>query len=372
VQFIALQIASRSRFYYNPRAILKSVTAYARRPAVLEKDSMSVIPKSLQSLIHEAKAGWEVSDSIEGEQTDSVIEAAYEFVDDLSRGVYSQELYLNCVADDCEEVADWNGAKDACHQIIELRDFSHLDRWRAHARLGDLHALLEENDSAIEHYHTATAEAKNDDSEVLCRCSLSQEAWQLVWSARFEEARSLARNGLSIKSDVDDELGTARLLLVLAVCDLSERRTRKSNKMIQEAWRRLEDLEYRLEQLELMQDATGVHRTYCTWWSVKAEYLRVRGDVRGEFHALSHAVEKARYIANPLQMPGPFADARVVRTLLALADALRRDNLSEEAIAHLNEADEIMSRRGLPAAVKSPSLVLARPILKRSRFFWWW
>ena len=336
---------------------------------------MSTLPRSLQALIREAreiKAREDLREANE-ETDDDAIASADDFLDGLSRGEYSQDLFFDCLADDCEEDADWEGAKAACGQILALPEVTDFNRWKAHNRLGALHAFLGEVQPALEHYRAAAEAAKRQDSNALFRTSLSYEAWLLIWSDRIQEARELAGLGLKTinpEMDFSDGLGAAEMHLILSACDLKEGRLRKTKKSLEEVWQLLDETEACLEDYG-MKDAAGVVSARGTWWNLQAEYFRAKGDTDGELRALHESLEKARFFTAPSKFPGPHTDAHVVRILLTIADALQRADRSAEATAYSDEADAIIRRGRLPENVRRPHRALAPPKSKRSFFSWW-
>jgi len=334
---------------------------------------MTALPRSLQTLFVDAKNARAQQETPEAPgEYDYVLQAVDDFVDGLCRGEYTKELYWECIATDCEEDGDWDSAKAAYHNILDLEGDSRFHRWKVFNSLAQLHALLGEDDLAQKYFKAATKESKDDNSDVLCRQSLSQESWHLIRLGRIQPALILAREGLSTKTDDVADLMTAKLLTSLAMCFLAKGRHRKTYQLIQQAWQHLEVLRGSLDDAGVMQDATGVHGTYCTWWRVQAEYLRMMGDSIGELHALENSLDKARYVAIPSQLPGPFADARVMQTLLAITDALQRTGRADEASVHLAEADAIQRFRKLPVSARSASLVSSRPDLRTPRLKWWY
>ena len=317
---------------------------------------MLAIPKSLQSLIREARriksAQSENSPNDPGE-----LGTVDDFLEGLCREEYSRELYLICLADDCEELGDWEGAEDAYREIIGLDESSSYDRFRAYSRIGSLSSLVGRSEAALENFQFATAEARSDESKALVSLALSQEAWQLMSLGEYSQAEKLASKGLEFSEEVEDILGKVKLLTVLAVCELAKSRMQRFQERSEEAWQELEALRAICEEHGVFQDAAGIHTAFCTWWRVQAEYQRVNGNREDEISALTNSLDKARYVASQSQVEGPRADAIVARTLLSLAASLRLAERSEEAITHTQEADEIALRRKLPGVTALSNLV---------------
>ena len=190
---------------------------------------MTALPRSLQSLIADAQRSQLQRETTEApeEEYDWINESIDEFFDGLCRGEYTEDLYWECVTDDCEEDGDWDGAKAACQKIIELEDDSIFVRCKAYSRLAGLHALLGEENFALENYHAATLESKNDDCDVFHRLCLYRESWQLIRMARFRAASVLAREGLSMREDDFADFIQAELLTALAMCYLAKGRINK-------------------------------------------------------------------------------------------------------------------------------------------------
>ena len=338
---------------------------------------MTTLPRALQSLIADAqrvRAQPEThdADDLDDEFSESLL-AADKFVDELSRGEYSQELYWECVATDCEEEGDWERAKAAYQKVVDLVADSGFDRWKAYDDLARLHALLGEDGLALQDFHAASCALKGEPADVLYRFALLKEAWHLVAMERFSSALALARKGHSTKSrDSDDPMDDAALPTVIAACYLAQGRTNKARKFLRRAWQRLESLRAELEAVYGIEDATCVHSAYGTWWSVQAEYLRVQEDHGAELSALENSLAQARLVARHWDEACPYRSAAVMRLLLVIADALERSQRGDEASAYVAEADEIFHRRRLPSSARrSVSLLPSRSGSRKPRLWRW-
>ena len=324
---------------------------------------MSELPRSLQSMIEEAKRANETTcledeaqvcfdDSECDEFSQQMNQALDQFLSELSRGIYSQELYLSCVADDCEEDGDWEGAKSACREIIRLEEAAPWEIQRAHSRLGSIHFLLGEDESALKEYQLASSNARDDDSQVLLSNSTMQESWQLLLMGRCERAAALARDRLSVESNPDDEmvfdeLGVASLNLILAACKIAMKRMLQAQEFLQVSRLHLENVSSALADCDALEEAAGIHACYCGWHRVQAEYSRHEDDVPGQVKALQMALGKARHIACLEHVAGPHWDALVMRVHLSLADTLREVD-REESAEHRAQALQIQKKCKLP------------------------
>lgn len=308
----------------------------------------TAIPRSLQALIDCARAS-NASGAVDEIDWDPELEASLkEHTEQLSRGEYSAVLYWECVADDCEEDSDWRGAKAALLKVIAEEGADHLDRWKAHDRLGRLHSLLGEGADAADHYRAAARESELADSDVLTRITFANESRSLVRLGRLREARHLVRKGFTVDCLVDDQLSDAHLEMCLALCYHAERRPRRAFRHLRHARQLLDAIKESLEESDAYADASGVHAIERLWWSLDAECCRVLGEPEREIEARRRVLDLSRWIASETQWPGPKSDAGVARALLALADALRHAERAHEAESLSIEAGQIAECCRLP------------------------
>lgn len=311
------------------------------------------LPQSLQSLIAEAKAAIENWDPGEDDD-DEVLQGARQWMVRLSHGEFDEELYLRCVADDCEESGDWEGAKIACQRVLE-RCNHEADHWLAYTRLASLQRLLGEDDAALASYALATGTAQAF-SVIAWRGAVVHEALQQFRMDRIGAAHKLIKRGLaSFDNTFADELGQAKLLIVAAYCQLAWSKTRAGQKSLQQAW---DFLERTRETLEANY-ALGVRATYGWWWRIEAVRRRLERDNDSELEALTRALEEANYCAGPSGWPRYDFDLVLMHTLLELAAAYDRHGKLAESAASRSQADEIRIRRHFPDSANAPPFPIA-------------
>jgi hypothetical protein len=318
---------------------------------------MNAIPRSLQALIDEAResiasGGRRCSAEELSELPAEVLEALESWDEsdrELSEGKYSQELYWRCVAQDCEEDCDWVGAEKAYLEIVSDPECHAGERWHAHRNLSGLLWLLGRREEACGHASAATEAAFAFESEVAYRTAIRVEAWRLVELGRIDEARRLARKGRVIKQTVKDHLGVACLLVVMAACDVRQHR------LFRACWKL--GRASRLLRWSKPDVPAGIALGQCCWWCVEADRRRASRDSAGEIEALRESVAIARRLTEDPVQSHVYSAARLMRALLATADALQRSNLPDEAALLLDEAHAIHQRWKLPAAALQPRFV---------------
>jgi tetratricopeptide (TPR) repeat protein len=325
------------------------------------------LPKSLQSLIGDAKAAIADWGSTEDADDPELMQFMRDWTERLSRGEFEDYLYWECVAEDCEELGDWEGAKAAYSNIL---DGPSIHYWKALSTLGSLQHMLGEHDAALKSFASA-AKSELPKGSVLWRHTIVKQAWQLLLMARVRQAQRLTRSGLStLPRCSDDYLGQAKLYIAAAACHLASNKTEAAQKALSQAWELLESLRATLEVHDQMHDALGVHYTYGVWWRVEATRRRLSGEGGQEIAALECAVEKARFCAGPSGWPRWDFDLELMRTLVELTAAFERQGRTQEAAATRAEAEALRIRRHFPETACIRWLQTFPPTAPRTSRMW--
>jgi tetratricopeptide (TPR) repeat protein len=311
------------------------------------------LPKNLRSLIADAKAAverWE-DDADEPETDDEILNASKEWTVRLSQGEYEADLYWKCVAEDCEEAGNWDGAKAAYRKLLSLNPDSFTQAF-AYSSLASLCSILGEHKQALVYHHAASASERNKISNILYRRYLVDEASQLLRMGRIRAARRLASRGLAtIEIGNEDNLNLVLLKMIVAHCQLKQRESIKAGELLSEAWSILEALRATSEQWGT-EIGCGVHSAYSRWWRLEAQRRQFAGQAEAEIEAWQNSLDHVRRGAVGWDRIG--WDISIVRALELLADAYERNGRINECVEARTEAGKIRDRWHLPANDKSP------------------
>ncbi len=314
---------------------------------------MGELPKSLQAMIASCREAIENWDHDEGAD-DSSTQFMQEWTLRLSRGEFDDRLYWECVADDCEEAGDWQDAVSAYRKILDMPELHGMEYSKAHSAIGAIQSLFGDNESALESYHLAVPKSE-DDSRILWRCYAIKEISQLLRMGRVREARKLIDQGLATSdSNSVDHLGTARLLIESAKCDLACNNHAIAAQSLQNAWQWLDALAQSFVNEELLRQATGIQFAYVIWWLTEAKRRQVVDEGESEIDALQHAIEKARLCFDSGGWRAPWHDLTLMNLLLRVADAYERHGMAASAATPRQEAEEIFIKRKFPESAKWP------------------
>src|SRR3954451_14394829 len=162
--------------------------------AVTMESPVDELPKSLQRMIADcqnAVANWGTEEDAE----DPGMKAGNEWALRLRRGEFEKDLYWDCVADDCEEAGDWQGALSACRKILDLPGLPEMDYAKALGSIAAIQSLLGDESDALASDHRATASLR-DDTRILSRCFIAREISQLIRMGNTRRPRKLIWRGL--------------------------------------------------------------------------------------------------------------------------------------------------------------------------------
>lgn len=235
--------------------------------------------------------------------------------------------------------------------------------------MGAIYSLLGNDSAALTSYRLASAKSE-DDSRILWRYYIAQEALQLLHMGHIRHARKLIRRGLvSGKDEFVDYLGTARLLIASAHHDMAIRKLANAARSLRIAWEWLDALvQWYGDVSESLRTATGIHFAYAMWWAAEAKRrcMAEKGD--SEIEAFNHAIAKVRLCFDPGGYHRPWHEFALMKLLLHIADAYDRHGKASEAATSRAEAEEIFVRRRFPDAAKKIELVPQKS--KLSPFLW--
>lgn len=113
----------------------------------------SELPKSLQAMIADAKtaiANWDPNEDAD----DHILQGVRDWTLRLSQGEYDDNMYWECVAEDCEENGDWEGAITAYRRILDPQP-SGFDHWKACLDIAFIYNLLGDSKAALRYYQRA-------------------------------------------------------------------------------------------------------------------------------------------------------------------------------------------------------------------------
>lgn len=332
---------------------------------------MNGAPKSLQAMIADAQqalASWD--DDPEDADDEGCLAAAKEWTARLGRGEYDQKLYWECVAEDCEAEANWEGAKQAYQRVIELEASGEGGFLSAHSDLAGLHFLLGDRRQALKHARLSRKLLSGRLESIVLRCAIVREVWLLLQMGWTVAARRLVTRGLnSFDDESNDCLGYATLQTLWAACDVAERRPADANESLQIAWSYLESLRQSFDAEGLAETASGLQGAIAMWHRVEAERRRLSGDAEGEVEAWQKALACSRLAATGWNRVS--WDAAVMRALYTLSDAQRRVGRFNDAAATHAEAEEIRNRWQLPV-VEAPRLGGDTPAYGAGTPVWRW
>jgi tetratricopeptide (TPR) repeat protein len=306
-------------------------------------------------MIAEAKiaiARWHENADEADEESRDALDTVKEWTIRLSNGEFDETLYWKCAAQDCEEAGDWDGAKAAYQRVIKVNHNS-FDQSLGYSSLASLCSILGEDKQALTYYRAASAKELNQVGNIIYRRFLVNKALQLLRMDRIRAARKLATRGLAtIETASDDYLNLALLKMVVAQCQLEQRKTVATEDFLTEAWPLLESMREAFEQSGT-EFGSGVHSAYCTWWRLEAKRLQITGQKEAELTAWQNSLSHARRGA--VGWDRIDWDLAVARTLELLAEAYKRNNRMTESTDALAEAKQIRDRWHLPAIETAPS-----------------
>jgi tetratricopeptide (TPR) repeat protein len=316
------------------------------------------LPKSLQKMIADCQnaiANWDSEDDTDDPVLRSMLESTREWTLRLSRGEFEQDLYWKCVADDCEKAGDWQGALSAYRQILDMPDELGFTRAKTLSAMASIHSVLGDDKAASKSYQMATA-ASVKEVRVLNRMVLTSEVSQLIRMGNIRRARKLISSGLAHDPNESvDHLGTARLLVEWAKCDLASDNLISAAQYLQNAWEWLNALvESFAGDEDSLRQASGIQIAYATWWSTEAKRRRMAREGDSEVVALERAIEKVRLCFTPCGYQRSWYDLRLMNLLLQLADACERHGMPTDAALARNEADDIFTKRRFPESARWP------------------
>lgn len=275
------------------------------------------------------------------------VEDGDEYFIRLSRGEYDEQLYTECVAEDCEVDGDWDGAKEAYNKVLAHADDNFTAR-KALVALAHIHALLNEDRPALAYYRRASRLLRRDESRIFYRSCLVAEGRQLMSMGRVWATQRCVRRGFAtFESGHEDYLNYANLLTLRAACELARRRAAAAEFSLREAWQALEQLSEIRRNIGLEDEGSGVHAAYATWWKTEGVRRSLVGDMAGEVEAAQHAVDRMRRGAKGWDNLA--WNAGVMRALQRLADAYERNNQRNDAAQSRSEAEELRVRWHLPS-----------------------
>jgi tetratricopeptide (TPR) repeat protein len=310
------------------------------------------LPRSLQELIADARQSLERWESEPEAEPDEILDGVKEWTARLARGEYEQDLYWECVAEDCERAGDFHGAIVAYEKIVRMAGQGGVRRMQALSGLARLHELLGDDRRSLKCLRAAVRGAKADDetgSGIFLRHSLYAEARHQVRRRRVRASRRLiARGFATFKEGHQDHLGYAKLQIASAECDVAAGNVAGADEELRPAWEALEQLaEWTRPLDEETGPASGVEAGFAEWWSVEARRRRLGGDPSAEADAWQKAVEHLR--RGGKGWDNLSWNVAVARTLEKLADACARHGRTEAAGEARAEADAIRVRWHLPA-----------------------
>ena len=316
------------------------------------------LPKSLRQMIADCQnaiANWDSENVNEDSDSKALLDSTRDWTLRLSRGEFEQDLYWECVADDCEEAGDWAGALSAYQQILSLPDELGLTHSKALTGIALLQRLQGHDGAALKFYHLATAKSTKLGG-AMAKVHLVSEALQLLRMGHIRRARRLIRQGRTeVPCEIVDHLGTAQLLIASAKCDLADNKTATANQSLRNAWEWLDALvqSYAGDE-DFLRQAAGIHLAFATWWSTEARRRKIAREELSETVALENAIEKVRLCFTPCGYQRPCYDLRLMNLLLQLADAYERVSLMADAAMPRKEAEAIFITRRFPESAKWP------------------
>lgn len=327
---------------------------------------MKTLPRNLQRMISDAR--WTVenreptsecptSECIEqDEATKAILRGVDEWLENLSRGEFDQELYWTCQAEDCEEDGDWQGALAAYRQILALESRHYVAYSKAHRGLACIFNLLGQEDDALRHCHMAAHVPADESLDTIQKNAVCDEAWQYLRSKQVAKANLLLSRLLAQVADPDEDgFAYAHLFIVSSACHVMIGQGRCARKLLSQSWCALDSLSDSLTSSGIADgsvDPPGVMSLRGTWWLVEAERCRQIGKPKAELGACRESLRIAKHLAadDPVSIVG--AEYTVMRRLLSLAEACQRQGLTDESAAQFNEAEAIAERRKFPEAAK--------------------
>jgi tetratricopeptide (TPR) repeat protein len=262
---------------------------------------------------------------------------------DAATGVATQMSQWTSEARACEAAGEWAGAEAKYKQILALPDLAQVHRYKAHADLSALCALLARHAEALEHAHQATAAARAEQMDVLVGMALRGEVIRLLQVDRAAQALPLVEESLAHLGD-DSKFGLlrARHFVLRAGC-------RQRLAEYDEAQRDLDRafVLYRPRDDDAI--AIGVQSDLATAWSIQARLRTAAGDADGAIDAWRKAVEKARFAdESPLPNASSVHSKSAIALMLGgLAEALAAAGDLESAAAARTEREDVLRAIGL-------------------------
>jgi tetratricopeptide (TPR) repeat protein len=313
--------------------------------------TVTELPRSLQELIADARQSLERWESEPADEPDEILDGVKEWTARLARGEYEEDLYWECVAEDCERAGDFTGAIAAYEKILRLAEQVGVGRMQALTGLAMLHELLGNDRRALKCLRAAVRGEQADDrtgSGIFLRHCLYAEARHQVRRGGVRAARRLIRRAFrTFEEGHHDYLGYAKLQMASAECEVAAGNFAGADEELRPAWESLEQMAEWMRPLDGdTGPASGVEAAFAEWWSVEARRRRLGGESSSEVEAWQKAVGHVRRGREGWDnLAWNFS---IVRTLEKLADACARHGRTEAAAEARAEADEIRVRWHLP------------------------
>jgi tetratricopeptide (TPR) repeat protein len=312
------------------------------------------LPRSLQELIADARRSLERWESEPADEPDEILEGVKEWTARLAHGEYEEDLYWECVAEDCERGGDFRGAIAAYERILGLPEQGGVRRMKALSGLATLHELLGDDRRALAYLRAAVKDEQADpstESGIFLRLCLYAEARHQVRRGRVRAARRLIRRGCaSFEEGHDDYLCYAKLQIAWAECEVAAGHVAGADEALKEAREALEQYAEWLNPPGAETGlASGVEAGYAEWWSAEARRRRLTGEPATEVEAWQKALSHLR---RGCQGWDNLAwNAAIAKTLQKLADAAERHGQAEAASRARAEGEVIGKRWHLPNGV---------------------
>jgi tetratricopeptide (TPR) repeat protein len=312
------------------------------------------LPRSLQELIADARQWLERWESQPADEPDEILDGVKEWTHRLARGDYEEDLYWECVAEDCERGGDFRGAIAAYAKILGMPEHGGVRRGQALFGLAWLHELLGDDRRALKCLRAAVKSEQADpstESGIFLRLCLYAEARHQVRRGRVRTARRLIRRGCaSFAEGHEDHLGYAKLQIAWAECEVAAGCAAGADEALKDAREALEQLaEWLNPPGAETGPASGVESAYADWWAVEARRRRLTSAPATEVDAWQKALDHLRRGCEGWDNLG--WHAAIAKTLQKLADAAERHGQAEAASRARAEGEAIGKRWHLPNGV---------------------
>jgi hypothetical protein len=181
----------------------------------------------------------------------------------------------------------------AYRQILDAPDDLGITHAKILSAMGLIQRLQGADKAALKSFHLATAKSAKH-GVAMGNMRLVAETSQLIRMGHIRRARKLLGQRLAHRSDeFVDHLGTARLLVEWAKCDLASNNPTSAAPYLQNAWAWLDALvESYSAHEDSLREALGIHLAYADWWLTEGKRRKLAREGDSELIAFNYAIEK--------------------------------------------------------------------------------